>query len=57
MQRQVFRALRWQISADVSMTEYEDGTKVYVNYGTVEAKTGSVNIPARDYLVVRGNGK
>ena len=46
-----------QISADVSMTEYEDGTKVYVNYGTVEAKTGSVNIPARDYLVVRGNGK
>lgn len=42
-----------QISATVSCTTYEDGTKVYVNYGYTEASVGGVTIPARDYKVVR----
>ena len=37
----------------LSRTEYEDGTKVYVNYGFSEAKADGVTVPARDYLVVR----
>ena len=38
----------------LSCTEYEDGTKVYVNYGYSEADAEGVTVPARDYLVVRG---
>lgn len=30
---------------------YEDGTKVYVNYGTEAADADGVSVPARDYLV------
>ncbi|MDE6675019.1 MAG: hypothetical protein K2K19_09460 [Acetatifactor sp.] len=43
-----------QITADLSCTMYEDGTKVYVNYGYVDltAQDGTV-VPARDYKVVR----
>lgn len=37
----------------VSVTEYADGTKVYVNYGYSAYEVGEVVVPARDYLVVR----
>ena len=37
----------------VSCTEYEDGTRVYVNYGYKDAQAEDVTVPARDYLVVR----
>ena len=44
-------------AAGVSVTEYEDGTRVYVNYTDNEYRSGTVTVPARDYLVERGNGR
>ena len=42
------------LSADVSRTEYADGTAVYVNYGYSEFVTeDGVKVPARDYMVTR----
>lgn len=43
-----------QLTADLACTMYEDGTKVYVNYGYLDLTTedGTV-IPARDYKVIR----
>lgn len=43
-----------QITTDLSCTIYEDGTRVYVNYGYLDltAEDGTV-VPARDYKVVR----
>lgn len=41
------------VANDVSLTEYEDGTKVYVNYNYVDKSCDGQTIPARDYLVVR----
>lgn len=42
------------VTDTLTCTEYEDGTKVYVNYGYTETKTPEgKEIPARDYLVVR----
>ena len=46
-----------QLEKEVSVTTYDDGTMVYVNYSGKDYRKGSVNIPARDYLVKRGNGK
>ena len=40
-------------TSTLSVTEYEDGTKVYVNYGYSDAEADGVSVPARDYLVVR----
>lgn len=43
-----------KISKTLSCTEYEDGTRVYVNYGYDAAKTPDGEaVAARDYLVVR----
>lgn len=43
-----------KLSADLSCTTYEDGTRVYVNYSFTDAVTpDGVEIPARDYQVVR----
>ena len=42
---------------EVTMTTYQDGTQVYVNYSDTDYDTGSVVVPARDYLVKGGNGK
>ncbi|MBR1585286.1 MAG: hypothetical protein IJ662_07100 [Clostridia bacterium] len=45
-----------EILADnVTATTYEDGTTVYVNYNTTAYDAGALQIPARDYLVERGN--
>lgn len=43
-----------QINTNLSCTMYEDGTRVYVNYGYLDqtAEDGTV-VPARDYKVVR----
>ena len=41
------------LNENVSLTEYEDGTKVYVNYGYLDSQVDGVTVPARDYLVVR----
>lgn len=41
------------VTGHVSRTEYADGTKVYVNYGFETATADGVEIPARDYVVVR----
>ena len=45
------------LAEEVSMTVYEDGTKVYVNYSNDVFKFGSVRIPARDYVVERGSAQ
>lgn len=43
-----------KLENNLSCTEYEDGTKVYVNYGFTDTVTpDGANVPARDYLVVR----
>jgi hypothetical protein len=41
------------LTETVSCTEYEDGTKVYVNYGYEDYTDAGVTVPARDYKVVR----
>lgn len=45
-----------RITAQVSCTEYSDGTRVYVNYGQQPAAAENVTIPARDWLTVKGDG-
>lgn len=42
------------LSEYTTVTGYEDGTKVYVNYGDEEATENGVTIPARNYTVERG---
>ena len=42
-----------KLTETVSCTEYDDGTKVYVNYGYETYSSDGVTVPARDYLVVR----
>ena len=34
-----------------------DSWEVYVNYGNKEYRDGTARVPARDYLVERGNGQ
>lgn len=42
-----------RVTNDISCTVYEDGTKVYVNYGFKDEVADGVKVPARDYLVVK----
>ena len=42
------------LNGDVVVTGYEDGTKVYVNYGSEDYTIDGVVVPARDYTVERG---
>ena len=46
-----------KLADGVALTEYADGTKVYVNYNDYEYSAGGVRVPARDYLVKRGGGQ
>jgi len=39
------------VSRQVTMTQYENGTRVYVNYSTADYTDGNVTVPARSYLV------
>ena len=42
------------ITVELSCTTYEDGTKVYVNYGHEDAKTeDGIVVPAKDFKVIR----
>lgn len=41
------------LATGVTATTYEDGTVVYVNYNTSDFKNGTLEIPAKDYLVER----
>lgn len=41
------------LSPVVACTTYEDGTKVYVNYGHESATVDGVTVPAKDYKVIR----
>ena len=43
-----------RLDGDVTVTTYEDGTKVYVNHGMLPYEDGAVEVPARDYRVIRG---
>lgn len=45
------------VDGSIRITEYEDGTKVYVNYSYDDAERDSVKIPARDYIVERGGAR
>lgn len=42
------------INDNVFVTEYSDGTVVYVNYRTADYQIGGFTIPARDWVVVKG---
>ena len=46
-----------ELTRDLHRTEYEDGTRVYVNYGHSDAEAEGLTIPARDYLVERGDAE
>ena len=43
-----------RLNAHVTVTGYEDGTKVYVNYGSEDYTVEGVTVPARNYTVERG---
>ena len=45
------------LTDEVRVTTFEDGTKIYVNYGSTEFRKGSVKVPAREYLVERGSAE
>lgn len=41
------------VTQKLTCTTYEDGTKVYVNYGDVDQTVDGTVVPARDYVVIR----
>lgn len=43
------------LSDTLTCTEYADGTRVYVNYGTVPCTAEGVTVPPRDWLVQKGD--
>ncbi len=43
------------LSEDVRVTEYENGARVYVNYGAQDCQAEDVTVPARSYQVTRGD--
>ncbi len=45
------------LTKDVSVTEYQNGAKVYVNYGMEDYEGDGVIIPARSYIVTGGDTK
>ena len=44
-----------RLSETLTVTGYEDGTKVYVNYGKLDEAYEGVQVPAMSYYVERGN--
>ncbi len=46
-----------RLAEEVTVTVYEDGTRVYVNYGSEEYREEGLTVPARDYLVERGSAQ
>ena len=45
------------IGANVAVTTYENGSRVYVNYGGEDYAAGQVTVPARSYIVERGEAQ
>ena len=45
-----------ELADNVFVTEYSNGTKVYVNYRTTEYTAEGVTIPAQDWVVVKKGG-
>lgn len=45
-----------QIAENVYMTEFSNGTKVYVNYRTLDYKANGLTIPAQDWVIETGKG-
>ncbi len=46
------------VETNVALTEYADGTKVYVNYRTADFTTeDGVVVPAQDWIVVKGGNE
>ena len=43
------------LSENVRVTEYENGARVYVNYGAQDYQAEGVTVPARSYQVTRGD--
>ena len=43
-----------KISADVSVTTYENGDRVFVNYGKTDAIVDGVTVPAHNYTIKEG---
>lgn len=43
------------VTDKVTLTTYEDGTKVYVNYGTEDYSVNGITVNARDYAVEKGD--
>ncbi len=46
-----------RVTDDVTVTTYENGTRVYVNYGKDAYRKGKISIPALDYMVERGDAQ
>ncbi|MBR4500911.1 MAG: hypothetical protein IKP22_03370 [Clostridia bacterium] len=46
-----------RLAEEVTVTVYEDGTQVFVNYSGEDFLWGEVRVPARDYLIVRGGDR
>lgn len=45
------------LTGEVKVTVYENGAKVYVNYGTEDYAAEGVTVPARSYIVTGGETK
>ena len=43
------------LAPGLCLTVYDNGTQVYVNYNTADGTAGQTVVPARSYLVVRGD--
>ena len=43
------------LDENVTVTEYQNGAKVYVNYGNGDYEADGISVPARSYKVVRGD--
>jgi hypothetical protein len=46
-----------RVAPDVTATDYEDGTRVYVNYGYEDFRSCGVVTPARSWTVIAGKGE
>ena len=45
------------LNGDVTLTTYNDGTRVFVNYSARDFEADGVTVPARDYVVKGGSGQ
>ena len=48
------KIVKHSVDGSVRVTQYEDGTRVFVNYAYTDLESDGVKVPARDYVVKRG---